>query len=37
MKGIEEGGTCAIRRTNACMILVIKHKEMEMLGRAGPR
>jgi len=37
MKGIEVGGACAMRRTNACMILVIKLKEMEMLGRAAPR
>ena len=37
MKGTEVGGACAMRGTNACMILVIKLKEMEMLGRAGPR
>jgi hypothetical protein len=28
MKGIGVGGACAMRRTNACMILVVKLKEM---------
>ena len=36
-RGIEVGGACAMRRTNACMILVIKLEEIDMLGRAGPR
>jgi len=37
LRGTEVGEACAMRRTNGCMILVIKLKEMEMLGRAGSR
>jgi hypothetical protein len=37
MKGTEVDVACAKRRTNACLILVLKLKEMEMLGGAGPR
>jgi hypothetical protein len=37
MKDIEMGGACGVRRTNAYVLLVVKPKEMKMLGRAGPR
>jgi hypothetical protein len=37
MKGAEVDVACANTRTKTCLILVLKRKELEMLGRAGPR